>query len=136
MTENTFTMNNWTEHVASGPEDGPRVAYAHAEFSYQGLIEGTSTSDSLLYYAGPGHDGGGTTSPGYERFEGSVDGRKGTFLIRHEYAFGTTDEGHEVSSKFTVVPGSATGELAGLSGSGTIWGTSETMNYAFSPEFS
>ena len=135
MTANTFTMQNWTENVASGPDDGPRVAYAHATFAYQGLIEGISSSDSLLYYPGTGHDGGGVTSPGYERFEASVDGRKGSFVIRHEYAFTATEEAHEVTSRFTVVPGSATGELAGLTGSGTVWGSSETMNYAFTPEF-
>lgn len=130
MTENTFTMRTWNEDIVSGEEDGPQVAYAHATFTYTGLIEGTSIADSLLFYAGPGYDGGGTTSPGLERIEGSADGRKGSFIIRHEYSFA----GHDVSSTFTVVPGSGTGELAGLTGAGTVAGSSETMSYTFEPE--
>lgn len=128
MTTNTFTMTGWEEHVVSGPEDGPRFAHAHATFAYAGIIEGSSSCDYLLYYAGPGYDGGGHTSPGLERIEGSVDGRKGSFIIRHDVSFA----GHEVTGTWTVVPGSATGELTGLSGSGgSISGASETMAYTF-----
>lgn len=133
MGTNTFTMQSWKEDVVNGPEDGPRVAYAHATFEYTGLIEGTSVSDSLLYYAGEGYDGGGNSSPGFERFDGSVDGRKGSFLIRHEYTF--DKDTHYVQSSFEVVPGSGSGELAGLTGSGTISGSSSTMDYTFSPSF-
>jgi hypothetical protein len=135
MTTNTFTMQSWDEQVVSGPEDGPRVGYAHATFEYSGLIEGTSVADSLLYYAGPGYDGGGTTSPGFERIEGSVDGRKGSFVIRHEYAFTADGDNHHVTSRFDVLPGSGTGELAGLTGAGTISGSSQTMDYTFEPSF-
>lgn len=133
MTANTFTMQTWDESVVSGEEGGPRVAYAHATFTYSGLIEGTSIADSLLYYVGDGYDGGGTTSSGLERFDGSVDGRKGTFIVRHEYSFSADGDTHQVSSTFTVLPGSGTGELAGLTGSGTISGSSQTMDYTFEP---
>lgn len=132
---NTFTMQNWDEKIVSGTDSGPRVAYAHATFDYSGLIEGTSIGDSLLYYPGEGYDGGGTTSSGLERFDGSVDGRKGTFIVRHEYTFSASGETHTVSSTFTVLPGSGTGELAGLGGSGTISGSSQTMDYTFEPTF-
>ena len=68
---NTFTMKTWDETIVSGPENGPRFAHAHATFDYAGIIEGSSTGDSLLYYAGEGYDGGGQTAPGFERIEGS-----------------------------------------------------------------
>lgn len=128
---NEFTMRNWTEEIVSGPADGPRYAHAHATFAYSGLIEGESACDYLLFYAGEGYGGGGQPSPGLERIEGSVDGRQGSFIIRHEVGF----KGHDVRGSWTVVPGSGTGELAGLSGTGTSWGSSETMSYAFEPEF-
>ncbi|HVV10745.1 DUF3224 domain-containing protein [Amycolatopsis sp.] len=124
---NTFAMKNWEEAVVSGPEDGPRFAHAHATFEYSGLIEGNSACDFLLYYAGEGYDGAGQTAPGLERIDGSVDGRKGSFVIRHEVGYG--NEG--VRGSFTVVPGSGTGELAGLAGSGTVAGAGETMDYTF-----
>ncbi|KAA9155044.1 DUF3224 domain-containing protein [Amycolatopsis acidicola] len=124
---NTFAMKNWEEGVVAGPEDGPRFAHVHATFEYSGLIEGVSVCDYLLYYAGEGYEGGGQTAPGYERIEGSVAGRKGSFVIRHEVGYGSTG----VQGSFTVVPGSGTGELAGLTGRGTIGGASETMGYSF-----
>ena len=127
--ENTFAVKNWDEHIASGTEGAPRVAYAHATMAYEGVITGESTVDYLLYYPGEGYDGGGTTSPSYERFDAVVDGRKGTFVVRHEGGFDT--EG--VWSKFEVVAGSGTGELAGLTGTGTMRGAlGETkMSYTF-----
>ncbi len=130
MSENTFTMRSWQEDVVSGAEDGPRYAHAHATFTYSGVIDGTSSCDYLLYYPGEKANSAGTTSPGLERIEGSVDGRSGTFLIKHDVTF---DE-RGVTGTWQVLPGSGTGELAGLSGSGTIYGASETMNYTFDYE--
>lgn len=126
---NTFSMKNWDEHVASGADGGPRVAYAHATMEYHGTIEGESICDYLLYYAGEGYDGGGTTSPSFERFDGVVGGRRGTFVVRHEGGFDPTG----IWSKFEVVRGSATGELAGLAGEGTVKGVlgEPTMSYTF-----
>ncbi|SFK24462.1 MULTISPECIES: DUF3224 domain-containing protein [Amycolatopsis] len=118
---NTFTMKTWDEKIVDGPEDGPRFAHAHCTFDYQGLIEGSSVCDYLLYYPGEG------PAPGFERITGSVDGRKGSFVIRHEVGYSA----HGVRGTFTVVPGSGTGELTGLSGVGTIEGASETMSYTF-----
>jgi hypothetical protein len=51
-----------------------------------------------------------------EQFEGTVDGRSGTFWLAHR----GTIHGDDSALDVTVVPGSATGELTGLSGSMTI----------------
>lgn len=133
MSENTFYAKSWDEHVVSGEEGAPRFAHAHAVMVYSGLIEGESVSDSLLFYAGEGYDGGGTTSPGLERIEGSVAGRKGSFVLRHEVGF----DAQGVRGTWTVVPGSGTGELAGIGGSGTISGAmgAEVMEYTFDYTF-
>ncbi|MBE1580142.1 DUF3224 domain-containing protein [Amycolatopsis roodepoortensis] len=124
---NTFAMKNWEESVVSGTEGAPRVAYAHATLAYSGLIDGESVLDYLLYYAGEGYDGGGTPAPGFERIEGSVDGRKGSFVIKHDTGF----DAKGISSTFTVVEGSGTGELAGITGTGTTTGVlgEPTMSY-------
>ncbi|KZB82418.1 DUF3224 domain-containing protein [Amycolatopsis regifaucium] len=126
---NTFAMKNWEENIVSGTDGGPRVAYAHATLAYRGLIEGESIVDYLLYYAGEGYDGDGTTAPGFERVEGSVDGRKGSFVIKHDTGF----DAKGISSTFTVVEGSGTGELAGITGTGTTAGVlgEPTMSYTF-----
>lgn len=127
MSENIFTMRSWQEDVVSGAGDGPRYAHAHATFAYSGIIEGTSDCDYLLFYPGANGDSAGTTSPGLERIEGSVDGRCGSFVIKHDVGFGERG----VTGTWRVLPGSGTGELAGLSGAGTISGASETMRYTF-----
>ncbi|GLY41739.1 hypothetical protein Amsp01_077620 [Amycolatopsis sp. NBRC 101858] len=126
---NAFTMKNWEENIVSGTEGGPRVAYAHASMAYDGVIEGESICDLLLYYAGEGYDSGKTTSPSFERFAGKVDGREGTFIVKHEFTF----DAQGIASTFSVVPGSGTGELAGLTGSGTVGGAmgEEKMGYTF-----
>ncbi|MFI7123285.1 DUF3224 domain-containing protein [Amycolatopsis sp. NPDC049868] len=126
---NTFAMKNWEEAIVSGTEGAPRVAYAHATLAYSGLIEGESVIDYLLYYAGEGYDGGHTTSPGLERIEGSLDGRRGSFVIKHDTGF----DAQGITSTFTVVEGSGTGELAGITGGGTTTGVlgEPTMSYTF-----
>ncbi len=126
MSTNSYTMTSWDEHVVAGADTGPRYAHAHATFTYQGVIEGTASVDYLLYYdEATAH--GGQRAPGYERIEGSVAGRSGTFVIRHDVAY----SGDGISDRFTVVPGSGTGELTGLSGSGTAASASQTVPYTF-----
>jgi hypothetical protein len=113
---NTFTMGSWDEQLVAGEGSAPRFAHAHTTSVYTGVIEGESACDYLLYYAGEGYDGHGTTSCGMERVEGSVDGRKGSFVIRHDIGF----DAERIRGTWTVVEGSGTGELAGLAGRGTM----------------
>ncbi|MFI6027663.1 DUF3224 domain-containing protein [Amycolatopsis magusensis] len=126
---NTFATKTWEENVVSGTEGQPRYAHAHAVMTYSGLIEGESSCDYLLYYTGPDYDGAGQRAPGFERIEGAVDGRKGSFVIRHEVAF----DANGIDGTFTVVDGSGTGELTGLRGTGTATGASgeAAMSYTF-----
>ena len=62
-----------------------------------------------------GPDGRGTAL-GFEAVEGLLEGRTGGFVLCHEASFTAT--GVDVS--FTIVPGSGTGDLADISGSGTV----------------
>jgi hypothetical protein len=52
-----------------------------------------------------------------ESFEGSIDGRAGTFNFVHAASTSGTDRTHEYG---LIVPGSGTGELAGIAGTVTI----------------
>jgi hypothetical protein len=74
-----------------------------------GDLEGASKGEMLT--AGTAVPG----SAGYvaiERFEGALDGRKGTFVLQH---LGSMAHG-EQQLTIRVVPDSGTGELAGLTG--------------------
>ena len=85
-------------------------------------------------------DGTGTFTC-VERFEGALDGRPGSFALTAE---GLTDEADVVHGRWEVVPGSATGELAGLRGfasfyarqvpdSPTGWAARDVLTYWFEP---
>lgn len=80
---------------------------------FSGGMDGTSHGEMLAV-------GDGRTAGGYvaiEKFTGTVDGRKGSFALIHRALMrGGAPEGWTVA----VVPGSGTGELAGIDGSLTI----------------
>lgn len=77
------------------PIDGPLTATAKGEM----ISAVTSVKGSAAYSA-------------IERVDGSLDGRRGTFVLQHT---GVMDRGAP-SLVITVVPDPGTGELAGLSG--------------------
>ncbi|MBB3661817.1 MULTISPECIES: DUF3224 domain-containing protein [Prauserella salsuginis group] len=131
MNTGTFTTSTWTEHVASGGEGAPRYAHARATFAYTGVIDGTSTCDYLLYYPGEGFTDGGQASPGIERIEGTVAGRTGSFVVRHDVRYGADG----IDDTWAVVPGSGTGDLAGITGHGTSKGDTATIGYTFDYRF-
>ena len=78
--------------------------------TFHGDLEGTGAGEMLT--AGTGVAG----SAGYvaiERVEGTLGGRKGTFVLQHS---GSMARGGQ-SLVITVVPDSGTGELTGIAGS-------------------
>lgn len=70
-----------------------------------------------------------------EILSGSLDGREGTFVVEERGSFGTDGT---VYCSFEVVPGSGTGELTGLRGTGSF--TAEhgapSVPYTFAYELS
>lgn len=107
----TATFTSWDEEP--GWDSGaptPRLAHATVAFTYHGDIEATSTCQYVLHYTG---DDRGVTA-GLERVEGRVRGESATVALRHEGTFGPDG----VDMRWSVVPGSGTGALAGLVGRG------------------
>ncbi|GAB2896010.1 DUF3224 domain-containing protein [Streptomyces mayteni] len=109
----TFTYRDWQESVVAGDEGGARLARATVVNTFSGAIEAAATACAYaITYA----TGGTGSFTGFERIEGAVDGRSGTFTLRE---WGTFDgELGRVHCSFEVVAGSGTGELAGLRGTG------------------
>ncbi|MEV4196127.1 DUF3224 domain-containing protein [Streptomyces toxytricini] len=112
-TTGRFTFADWKEEPV-GPEGlVPRLARSTVVNSFTGGIEAPSTVCAYtIAYTG---DTTGSYT-GVELLSGAVDGREGTFLLREE---GTFDAGG-TRCAFEVVPGSGTGGLGGLSGSGSF----------------
>lgn len=107
----TVSDPRWDESTYS-EHDGGKLARADVSTVYRGTLEGEGVLTYLMSYLA---DGTGTFV-GYERVAGSLDGRSGTFVLLHD---GTFDE-TAVRATVTVVAGTGSGELAGLSGTGSM----------------
>jgi hypothetical protein len=92
------------------PAAGPTLTRIHVEESFSGDIEG----DGVVEFLQAGGADGSASFVGIERVTGKVAGRSGTFLLQDA----GTVEGNVVRGEWFVVPGSGTGELVGLRGTG------------------
>lgn len=81
--------------------------------SFEGGLVGSSEVDMLASNAGDQPSGGYVA---LERFSGTVDGRRGTFVMQHS---GTMSPG-SMQIDVQVTPGSGTGELKDIAGRLTI----------------
>ncbi|WP_042371173.1 DUF3224 domain-containing protein [Streptacidiphilus neutrinimicus] len=87
---------------------------ATMEKHFAGAVEGRSeTLFTSAYDIGRGVG----TYVAMESFEGTVDGRSGTFNFAHS---ATTDGDNRRDEFFVLVPGSGTGELTGIAGTGGL----------------
>ena len=86
---------------------------------FSGAIEGTGVADHIRLL----HSDGTGISTGIERIEGSVDGRRGSFILT---AYGRNLSATKVTGTWTVQPGSGTADLAGLRGRGSYTATADS----------
>ncbi|QES46878.1 DUF3224 domain-containing protein [Streptomyces venezuelae] len=110
-THGRFGFADWTEEPVGEEGVLPRLARATVVNTFSGRIEaaGTRCSYTIAYV---GESAG--TFAGMEVLTGTVDGRKGSFVLAERGGF----DAEGTRCTFEVVPGSGTGELAGLRGSG------------------
>jgi len=106
----TFGVRSWDEGPWAEDDGGRKLTHARVTSAYEGDIEGAGTSQSIMWYADEGH----ATYAGFERVTGRLDGRSGSFVLEGRGTF----EGGVAATTWTVVPGSGTGELTGLRGTG------------------
>lgn len=106
-----FSIKSWNEQPYSEGPDLPKLTRASVAKAYSGDIEGEGQAEYLMMYRGDGS----ATFIGLERVVGRVDGRAGTFVLQRTGVF----EGGLAKESYTVIPGSGTGELAGLRGDGS-----------------
>ncbi len=95
-------------------ETGTPVGVSTMEKTYAGEVAGRSAT---LFTAAFDQASGVGTYVAMESFEGSLNGRSGTFNFAHS----ATTRGTNREAEFCViVPSSGTGELAGITGTGTV----------------
>jgi hypothetical protein len=105
--------------------EGLTVGRFGIDKQFMGDLEGTSKGEMMT--AETSVEG----SAGYvaiERVDGTLRGRKGTFVLLHH---GTMKRGSDFKLTITVVPDSGTGQLVGLTGTMSIVITDGKHSYEF-----
>jgi hypothetical protein len=105
-----FTNDRYDEEPY-GEGDGVERSRVHITRTFTGDLEGTATAEILIAKS---EGGGGYT--GQDLITGTLNGKTGGFVIQHGGIMGP--EG--ISNIGTIVPGTGTGELEGISGEGTL----------------
>jgi hypothetical protein len=129
----SIEMKSWAEHTWDGKAynevSGHKLTQGVMVGGYQGDLAGSGENRFLMTYA----DDQNCYSIGHELITGKLGDRSGTFVLQHigEFHDGT------VEGSFTIVPGSGTGELVGLTGSGALdWSEGQSGRYTLDYDFS
>jgi len=122
--ETKFEIKSWDEKPYRELPDGRKFTEARVALAAAGPgIEGEATFEALMYYAADGT----STYVTLMHVVGRLGDREGSFVLS---GTGTYD-GTQARGESTVVPGSGTGELAGLRG--TAVSVSTHADYPFMP---
>jgi uncharacterized protein DUF3224 len=106
-----FAIKNWDEKAYSEGPDLPKLTRASVTKTFTGDIEGEAQVEYLMMY----RSDGSATFVGLERFIGRIGAKSGAFVLQRIGVF----EGGQAKESYSVIPGSATGQLRGLRGEGS-----------------
>jgi len=106
----TFEITSMGEDTLRELDGDAKLTHANGTQRFSGDIEGEGSVEWLMCYLAAG----GASYVGLQRIEGSLDGRKGSFMIE---AIGRFDGGAS-SGSWAVIEGSGTGELESITGEG------------------
>ena len=102
-----FAVTGMTEETYLERENG-KLTRAGGTQQFTGEFEGTGSVDWLMCYRD-----GGADFVGMQLVEGTLAGRRGSFVLSATGAY----EGTTSTMRLEIVAGSGTGQLAGISGS-------------------
>jgi len=109
-TKGRFAIKSWDEKPYSEGDGLPKLTKASVEKTFTGDLEGEGHVEYLMMY----RSDGSAAFVGLERITGRIGEKTGTFVLQRIGVF----ENGEAKENYSVVPGSATGELTGLKGEG------------------
>jgi hypothetical protein len=107
----TFTVLSWDENTYEDLDGDGKLTKAQVRFGFSGDLEAEGGWEAVMCYC----DDGTAVFTGLQRTVGKLAGRDGSFVLQA----GGTFAGGDARTTWQIVPGSATGELNGLTGSGT-----------------
>ena len=106
-----FAIKRWDEKSYSEGPDLPKLTRASVTKTFTGDLEGEAQVEYLMMY----RSDGSASFVGLERFVGRIAGKNGTFVLQRTGVF----ESGQAKESYSVIPGSATGDLRGLRGDGS-----------------
>lgn len=106
----TFTVSSWDENTYEELDGGAKLSKASVKFAFAGDLEAQGQWDAVMWYG----DDGTAKFTGYQHTVGTLGGRTGGFVLRADGVF----EAGEARTTWEVVPGSTSGDLRGLAGTG------------------
>ena len=123
--QGTFSLDRFDDEPPYDDQDGVKLARAHITKTFQGDLTGTSETDIITV-----HTENPAAYAGIERFQGTVQGRKGSFVLQHNAG---GDNGVPWMT-WKIVETTGTGDLTGIRGEGEITigpdgGHSYTLDY-------
>jgi uncharacterized protein DUF3224 len=121
-----FAIKSWDEKAYSEGPNQPKLTRAAVTKTFTGDIEGEGHVEYLMMY----RNDGSATFVGLERVVGRMGGKSGTFVLQRTGIF----EGGLAKESYSVIPGSATGELLGLIGDGSS-AVGHGMEHPFSLDY-
>lgn len=121
-----FTIVKWDEAAFSEGDDLPKMTLATVMKTFTGDIQGESRVEYLMMY----RSDGSASCIGLERISGRIGDKSGTFVLQR---IGVFEDGLAKES-YSVIPGSATGQLRGLRGEGTS-ALGHASEYPFTLEY-
>jgi hypothetical protein len=108
----TFELASWDESSYEDFEAGSKLTLAAVTQKFDGDIAGEGAARWLMFY----RDDGTAHFVGLQRVSGSIGKRAGSFVLETTGDF----DGKTAKWDASVVRGSATGELEGLTGRGSF----------------
>jgi len=106
-----FKITSWDEKPLGEVEGQPRLTRATVKKTFTGDVDGEGHVEYLMMY----RTDGSATFVGLERFTGQLGGRSGSFVLQRTGVF----ENGQAKESYSVIAGSATGDLEGLRGDGS-----------------
>lgn len=108
----SFQITSFNEDAYEDRGSGAKLTHASGDQAFSGDIEGEGAVHWLMSY-GPD---GTARYVGLQRIKGEMSGRKGSFIIEATGDF----DGAASRGTWSVIPGSGTDDLKGITGTGTF----------------
>jgi hypothetical protein len=108
----TFEISSWDENPYVELDGGAKLTRASVGQAFSGDLEGEGSVEWLMCY----REDKTADFVGLQRFVGRLGSRSGSFVMRTQGTF----DGEKAAGELSVVAGSGTEELGGITGAGAF----------------